>query len=67
MHHIFGIILRDSDNEIIEDESPSKGSYMGLQGAIVDGRKRMKNSPNIKQINIYRVIQGQRMLVHQLF
>lgn len=67
MHYILGIILHDSDMEILEDESPEKGSYMGLLGAMSDGRSRMKQSPNIKQINIYSMKQGQRTLAHRLF
>ncbi len=67
MQHIFGILLRDSDIEIIDDDTPPKGSYMGLVTAIANGRKRMAQNPNIRQINIYRVIQGQRILDQQIF
>lgn len=62
MQHIFGIILHGNDSEILESESPEKGSYMGLQVAIIEGQKRMKLNPSIKQINIYSIKQGQRIL-----
>lgn len=67
MQHIFGTILKDNDIEIIDDESPGKGTYMGLQAAIFEGEKALKQNPNIKQINIYRVIQEQRIIAYQLF
>lgn len=67
MQHILGTILKDNDIEIIEDESPGKGSYMGLQASIFEGQKILKQNPNIKQINIYRIIQEQRILTYQLF
>lgn len=66
MQHIFGIILIDNDCEILEDESPGKGSYQGLQMAIFEGQKRIKQNPNIKQINIYSIKQGQRILDYVL-
>jgi hypothetical protein len=67
VHHIIGIILRDSNVEIIEDESPGKGSYMGLHTAIANGRKMIMENPKIRQINIYRIIQGQRILDQSMF
>lgn len=82
MQHFFGIILRGSEDEIIDDERIGKGSYLGLEAVMADARKRMKQNPNIRQINIYRTdrifrgfkdrpdlqnLQGERMLVHQLF
>lgn len=67
MQHIFSYILKDNDNEIIDDESPEKGSYIGLQGAIFEGQRVLKQNQNIKQINIYRIIQEQRIITYQLF
>lgn len=67
MQHIFGIFLRGSDIEIIDDEDPLKNSFAGLYMAMIDGRKRMMENPNIRQINIYQVIQGQRILSQQMF
>jgi hypothetical protein len=52
MQHILGIILRNSDVEIMEDESPGKGSYMGLTAVMNDARKMILQNHNIKQINI---------------
>jgi hypothetical protein len=67
MQHILGIILRNSDVEIMEDESPGKGSYMGLTAVMNDARKMILQNHNIKQINIYRIIQGQRILDQRIF
>ena len=67
MQHIFGIILRNSDIEIMEDESPGKGSYNGLHDAMIRGRNMGMKNPNIKQINIYSIKQGQRVLDQSLF
>ncbi|MEZ4750348.1 MAG: hypothetical protein R3B54_06900 [Bdellovibrionota bacterium] len=72
MQHTFGIIRCDSEVEIMDDDSPGKGSYMGLQAAILEGRRMMAKSPDIRQLNIYRGIQeipgvqGRSMLVHQI-
>lgn len=54
MHHVLGILLYDNENEIIEDESPGKGSYKGLDFTIIDAKKMMRQNPKIRQINIYR-------------
>lgn len=67
MHHIFGLILNDSSVEIIDDETPIKGNFMGLVAMMREGKRMMKQNPKIKQVNIYRVIQGQRILDYQLF
>lgn len=67
MQQILGIILRDSNTEILESEAPGKGSYMGLLAAMIDARRRFKEGPNVKQINVYSIKQGQRILDHQLF
>lgn len=42
MQHITGIILQGSDVEIMEDESPGKGSYLGLHAVIFKGRKQFE-------------------------
>lgn len=67
MQHIFGILLRDSDMEILEDESPGKGSYMGLVVAMREAQDRIKKNPKIRQINIYSIKRGQRILDYQIF
>jgi hypothetical protein len=64
MHHILGVLLRDNENEILDDETPGKTAYslMGLQAAIFEGQNRMHQNPNIKRINIYEVFDGVRRM-----
>jgi hypothetical protein len=67
MQKVFGIVLRDSDIEIMDDESPEKVSLKSLQELIFEAEKRIKQNPNIKQINIYSLKQGgQRILDYKL-
>ncbi len=77
MHYVLGMILRDNDAEVLDDETPGKESYSfaGLVSAIAEGNRRFAKNPNIKQINIYEVFdgvkraspQGRLGLVHTLF
>lgn len=67
MQKAFGIVLRDSGIEVMDDESPEKGSFKSLQEMIFEAEKRIKQNPNIKQINIYSIKQGgQRILDYKL-
>lgn len=66
MHYIFGIVFRDGDAEVIEDNTPGKGSLTVLPAVIRKGHKMMDENPSIRRINIYHVIQGQNVLSHVL-
>lgn len=66
MQHVLGIILRNNENEIMESESPEKSSFLGLQMAIMEAEKRLKQNANIKQINVYSIKHGQRILAQKL-
>lgn len=67
MHYILGIMLRDSDHEILEDETPANGNFTRTLSALMaEGGRRIMQNPNIKQINIYEIKQGQRILTQTL-
>jgi hypothetical protein len=64
MQHTLGMILYDNDAEVIDNDTPGKEPYlfMDLFAAMAEGDKRMKQNPNIKQINVYEVFDGVRRM-----
>lgn len=68
MQKIFGTILFDNDAEILDDDRPENGNFKDLQSSIFECQRRLKQNPNIKQINIYTLKQsGQRILDYTLY
>jgi len=45
MHYVIGILLSDSNVEIIENDDPEKGNFMGLMVAMKRGEEMMKENP----------------------
>lgn len=63
MQLVLGTVLYDNSAEVMDDDSllgKESYSFMGLQAAIAEGQKRLKQNSGIKQINIYEIFDGVR-------
>ncbi len=66
MEIIFGTILRGTTEEVLETDRLGKALEMFLDVAIREARLKINQNRDIHKINIYRNLQGQKILMHAI-
>lgn len=72
MQITFGLVMFDNDAEVMEDNTPGKGSFDALFMEEKRALKMLEQNPRIRQVNIYQAIQEipgvqkDRQLIHMV-
>lgn len=66
MQYVLSMFVRGNNAEVFDNDTPGGESYafLGLEVAIREGKRRLKEREDIEKINVYKVFDGVKQINH---